>query len=125
MKQIFLSVLLLTSCAGGSNKNYAERGQALCDQLAKELSEITTKEELVSAAPQIEKRYTQIVNLMTEAKIEKEKRPHAFPDNQMPSASSQRLREELERVYEIEGGRRFNDKHTREALYRLDRSVTQ
>ncbi|GAB5412112.1 MAG: hypothetical protein ChlgKO_12260 [Chlamydiales bacterium] len=118
-------LILLAGCAGGSNKNYYERGQTLCDQLAKELHEITTKEELVSAAPQIEKRYAQIVNLMIEAKIEKEKRPHAFPESNMPSPSSQRLQKELQRIYEIEGGRRFMEKHTREALYRLDMSVTQ
>ncbi|MDX8431392.1 MAG: hypothetical protein SNF33_06295 [Candidatus Algichlamydia australiensis] len=119
MKCTIFSLILLVSCAGGSNKNYHERGQSLCDQLAKELSTITTKEELVSRAPQIEKRYAQIVDLMIEAKIEKERRPHAFEKQSEPSLSSERLKKELERIYEIEGGRRFIEKHTRESLYRL------
>ena len=125
MKYILISLIFLIGCSGGSNKNYHERGQALCDQLAKELSTITTKEELVSRAPQIERRYAQIVDLMIEARIEKERRPHAFVDKGDSLLSNERLKKELEKIYEIEGGRRFMEKHTRESLYRLSNNVTQ
>ncbi len=122
MKYLSVFLLFLMSCSGNSNKNYIDRGGAIADQLAKELSGIQTKEELVAQGPKIQKRYSQLVDLMIEARIEKQKRPHAFPANDPPTKSSQNLQMQLMRIYEIEGGRSFMEKLTRESLYRLESS---
>jgi Tfp pilus assembly protein PilP len=113
-----LLLLVLVGCSPSSLEDFQHEGESLSRKLIKELAQIHNKSELHQAAPQLQKRFEQIVDLMIAAR--KYQQTHPDEDLMQDSPVSDALVQELKRIYQIEGGRQVIEKAQREALIRLD-----
>lgn len=115
-----LVLLALSACSPSSLEDFRYEGESICKELAEELKEIGTYEQLVKEAPKIKSYFDQLVSLMIQArKFQKE---HEEDKSFIDSVGSSALLYELKRVYEIDGGRDVIEKAQKEALIRLDAS---
>ncbi len=119
---VFVWVLLLSACNPNSIEDFRYEGEAKSHALAAELRKIHTREQLLKAAPLLKKRFNSLVDLMIEARAFQQKHPEEtagdFDLDQHPASDA--LREELERIYHLEGGKEAIEQAQREALLRLD-----
>lgn len=123
-----ISLLLLGSCAPSSLTDFQKEGEALSKQIAQDLREIDSREELIRAVPLLKKRLNALVDLMIAArKFQSEHPEECLPETEEYVASEDLLKE-LKRIYRIEGGREIIEAVEREPLFRLDefeRSLTR
>jgi hypothetical protein len=127
---LFVILFCLVACSPSSLEDFQREGQALSRELAMELQEIQTREELHKAAPKIKKKFDLLVDLMIEARKFQQKHPeeNGFDPATTDPATSDLLLCELKRIYRLESGRETIEKAQRESLIRLDafeRSVTK
>jgi hypothetical protein len=114
---------MLSACAPNSLEDFQQEGQSLARQLATELQNVQTREDLQKASPKLKKRFDQLVALMIEAR--KFQQAHseessAFDLYSTDPATSDMLLCELKRVYRIESGREIIEKAQKESLIKLD-----
>ena len=107
MKKYFIMAFcLLVSCQPSSLEEFSVEGEGQGRLLLKELREIASREDLVFAEPLLKKRFEKMVDLMIQARTFEQKNPgtegRGFTGNGVLNAA---LKEELERVYSLEGGR--------------------
>lgn len=127
---IFLRALLLcifffstfSSCGSRSLEDFREEGEAISTLLIKELSHIHTRDQLLQSSPKLKQLFGALVDIIIAAQ---EYREHQFSIETLEFSSqslylSERLREELNRVYQIEGARSIVEKCQEHALHRLD-----
>jgi hypothetical protein len=117
MKRV-LVLIFLCGCSPSSVEDFRKEGEALSRQLMENLQNIRTREEVVKAVPRLKHDFEKLVDLMIEARRFQEEEP--FEPDTSNTEVSELLREELKRVYKIEGGREMIEKAQKEALIRLD-----
>ena len=112
----------LTACGPSSQRDFRQEGQAISRELIRELDQIQGRDELLAAQDRLERLYQAIVDCMIEAQeLAEEQGLAPLPQSPEDRALSDRLRESLARVYEMDGGREIVESAQREALIRLDR----
>lgn len=122
MKRLLLFCLasFLTGCSPGSLEDFQREGESRCRTLVLKLQQIETHEQLLRAESDLKKEFEKLVDLMIEAR---EFQLQNF-DEDLPEAienpTSTALKEELRRIYTIEGGREMIERTQQEALVRLD-----
>ncbi len=118
---IFFMLMIATSCGPRSLDDFEEEGEGVIRSLIQELQAIHTREQLLHAAPKLQKQFDRLVTIMMAA----EEFVAAHPDldkgdMQQNHELSDQLRIELNRLYRLEGGRQIIEKCQEKALNRLD-----
>ena len=117
----FLSMLIF-SCGKSTLEDYREEGRSVTKELIQELKKIRNKDQLLVSAAKLQKLFDQMVDVMIAAQnqklelhkqegLELTKEDHDLSDS---------LRFELNRVYNIEGGKAIIEKTQEKALNRLE-----
>jgi hypothetical protein len=118
--KIFFSLLCTAGCSPGSIEDFHWEGESQCRALVDELQAIHDRDELLRAVPKIKKSFEDLVALMIRAREFQEE----HPDESLPLISensfSNKLQQELRRIYTLEGGREIMEGAQQEALVRLD-----
>ncbi|MBX9924709.1 MAG: hypothetical protein K2Y01_11440 [Rhabdochlamydiaceae bacterium] len=113
--------LVLAGCQPTSLEDFQWEGSSYARILLKDLQKIESREDLSKIEPLLKKDFHKIVDVIIQARAFQQKNPEAeisFQNiNPVLNAS---LREELKRVYEIEGGRECVERVQREAMLKLD-----
>lgn len=119
---LLLSFCLLIGCAPSSLEEYQSSSESICREITLELKKVVLREDLVRSVPKLRKKFLSLVDVIIEARKFAETHPQEMTSFSMYSdeVQSEYLREELERVYRIEGGRELIEKAQKEALLRLD-----
>jgi hypothetical protein len=115
-------LLLVAACSPHSSSEFQQEGQALCEDLTQVLQSISSREELLGKEDVLKKKFESLVTLIVEARkaqqseelAEEEGTPYSF------QIASHALKAELQRLYELEGGREIIERSQQEALVRLD-----
>lgn len=124
LKQLFFFFLLLisTGCSPRSLQDYKEEGEGVVRTLVEELKAIRSRDELLSASGRLRRHFDRLAEIMVSA--EEHRREHALSETDecyVPNRElSDQLREELNRLYRIQGGRQIIEKCQEQALHRLD-----
>ncbi len=115
-------LFLCVSCGARSQEDFQQEGQRIAKELANELQRIRTRDELVAAAPSLTRRFDELVDVMIAARQYQQQ--HAWEE--VPELSSDgvqlnvRLQIELQRVFNLDGGRELIEKYQEASLNRLD-----
>lgn len=111
----------LTGCQPTSLEDFQWEGSAQARILLRHLQKIESREDLSLVEPLLKKDFHKIVDIIIQARAFQQKNPEeeiSFQNiNPLLNAA---LREELKRVYEIEGGRECVERVQREAMLKLD-----
>jgi hypothetical protein len=120
--RVLLGVMILSSCAARSMDDYYEEGQTVIRLLVIELEKIHSRQDAIKAASSIKNLFLELVNIMIAAEefSRKNNRNDINDSIRRESIWSDRLREELNRVYSIEGVQEIIEKYQEQSLYRLD-----
>lgn len=114
--------IAFVSCGSHSLEDFREEGEAVSQKLLVELSQIHTRQELLSSQIKLKRLFNDLVIIMIAAQNFREK----HPDADLPELSlenhllSDKLRTELDRIFQIEGARELLEKFQEESLDRLD-----
>lgn len=116
------SLFLLNSCGPSSQEDFHEEGKKLTQQLIIEFSSIESRAELVNKSTRLQKIFDEMVSVMIAAREYREKNPHiAVMDiSDEEHTLSKKLREEMNRIYKIEGCREIVERCQAQALQKLD-----
>lgn len=117
----FLSCLCLAACSPSSHSDFVYESDRICKRLIKDLKGIEHSQDLAASQARLEKDFSDLADLIIEAKKVQLENPDLFLQEILECPSSELLRQELVRVYAIEGGRDMVQKAEREALSRLER----
>lgn len=108
-------IALLASCSPKSPKEVRKRGEQVVGHLISQLQAIDSREELLHALPQLRKDFLELADLAVEGHACLEEGPLPPPNAKL----NQQLREELVRIYALEGGRQMVEEAERDALNHL------
>lgn len=123
MRKLFFlfSFFCLLGCQPTSLEDFQLEGSSLARILLKDLREIETREDLSLMEPILKKDFERIVDLMIAARTFQQKNPEMeLVFQNINTTLNLSLKEELKRVYEIEGGRECVERSQREAMLKLD-----
>lgn len=119
LRNVFLLFLLiLSSCGHRSLEEFKEEGDGITTSLIKELKKVRNRDELLIAAPRIQKIYSQMADLMIAAEQYKKRHPNAEPA-EPNHRLNELLRDELNRLYALEGGKEVLEEAQQQALLKL------
>ena len=114
-------VLLTTSCAPTSLSEYRAEGEGQIKKLLEELTHIDSISQLESKEVRLKKRFSAIADLMIAAKKFQMKHPDEAEDvTTWQIEVSEALKQELTRLYEIQGCAEKIEEIQRDSLHKLD-----
>jgi hypothetical protein len=118
----FFFLLGLAGCGPHSLEDFREEGEKITKVLIVELQKIHTREQLIKNGPLLQKLFNELTTLMIAAREYREKyqEVESLEFTSKNHELSEQLRKELNRLYQLEGGRELIEKYQQEALYRLD-----
>ena len=119
---LLVIAVVLGSCSPHSSEEFQTEGEVLCRSLIETLQPIDSSEKLLSAEPVLKKKFESLVALMIEASTFVQKHPDSWDEgsSQKVSLISVTLKEQLHRIYSIEGGREVIERAQQESLVKLD-----
>lgn len=122
VKLFFLfTLMVLFGCQPTCLEDFQAEGGALARTLLKDLREIESREDLTRIEPLLKKDFEKLVDLIILSRNFQLKNPELELSFQNINASlNLSLKEELKRVYEIEGGRECVERSQRESMLKLD-----
>ena len=122
MTLFFLTTSIFFACSPSSISEYRNEGEGRTRDLIAELENIYSREELVKASPRLKRLFEELVDLIVEAKIDQKERPELFYEDfaKKENRFNDKLRNELNRIYRIDGGRELVEKAQKNALHKLD-----
>lgn len=117
-----LALVFLAGCGPSSIEDFREEGKKTTDAILYTLKQVHTRDELVHSSPKLKSLFNQLVETMIAA--------HEFKDSHFQTETAEfadsdrelslQLKNELKRIYQIEGARELVEKCQEEALHRLD-----
>jgi hypothetical protein len=113
-------LLILFGCSPSSLEDFRHEGESRTRSLVRDLQKIDSQELLLNAEPVLKKHFEKLVDLMIEARQFHLKNADLEPLETEEGTFSLALKEELRRIYAIEGGREVIERAQQEALVRLD-----
>lgn len=118
---VLSSLLSLLACSRNSLEDFKEEAKGITRTISETLRQIHTREELIKQAPRLKKLFNDLTDIIIasnefQKKHPKEDRPALNAEDRLQSDI---LREELNRIYRLEGGREIIEKTQEEALHRL------
>ena len=118
---VFSIILILTSCGPSSLEDFKEEGLSISKSMTEELHQIHSRDDLVASSPRLKKLFGDLVDLIIAAYEFKDSHPEYHLEGvEKLISNSQPLREEVSRIYRIEGARELLEKIQEESLNRLD-----
>lgn len=118
MKKLLLILFFLTGCGPSSVEDCRREANGVMRSLVATLQDVQNQEDLREKGPKIEKDSEALVSLMIRIKKLQEKGGEVKEsDNRM---MSDRLLQEMQRIYQIDGARELMESYQREALLTLD-----
>ena len=115
---LLLLSLFLFSCAPASPEEFANESVYIQKELLKLFRTVETQEDLVEKGPKIRSLSYDLVALIKRANEYYKTTNEEIIQRELPVSKA--LKEEMKRIYEIEGGRSTVEKYQREALFLLD-----
>jgi hypothetical protein len=116
-----LSCLFLYGCSSHTLADYQEEGKSILYSITQQLQKIHTREQLITAGPELQKQFNQLVDVMLAAEAFKQKSKNLEEiEITVNHELSDLLRIEINRLYQIEGGRALIEKSQESALHRLE-----
>ncbi len=121
-KKCLLGIMLfLSACQPSSLEDFQYEGSCQVRLLLEEMAQIETRQDLARMEPILKNRFEKIVFVMMQAKAFQQKHPDCEPVFSAQSAlASERLLDEMQRIYALEGGRESIERAQREAMLKLD-----
>jgi hypothetical protein len=119
---LLLFSCLFSACSYDSYEDFREEGHGVIRSLIKELEVIRSRDDVLSASPQLENLFLRLAQVMATAQQFEAQNPQLT----MPGLSakdhalSDQLRGELNRIYRLEGGKEAIEKCREPALKLLD-----
>lgn len=115
-------VALFVGCSPGSLKDFRHEGESTCRAIISDLQSIENREDLMRMEPILKRRFEKLATIIIEARQFQIAYPEEALSVQMPQENeiSDTLKEELQRVYSIEGGKEIIERVEREAMLKLD-----
>ncbi|MCX6990298.1 MAG: hypothetical protein NTX49_04450 [Chlamydiae bacterium] len=113
---------ILVGCSPGSLSDYRHEGESACRDIIGDLQSIETREDVARLEPVLKRKFEKLVSVIIEARQFQIKYPEealALPV-ELESDVSDLLKDELQRVYRIEGGKEIVERAQRESMLRLD-----
>lgn len=119
---IFFSclALLAAACSSSSLQDYCAQGECIVDEIADELEACACKQDVQKALPRLKKKFLRLATVMMEARDFELRHPDGGRVALSDGRASDRLRGEMMRVYQMEGGRPLIETAEREALEKID-----
>lgn len=117
MKKLFIIFLLLLGCTPSSYEDFQFEGDAHCRKMLNTLKCIQDRQQLLQSQPILRQHFEDLVDLMIEARKFQQRSLEA--KEFYPSFYSIALKEELKRLYKIEGGREIIERTQKQAFLRL------
>lgn len=111
---------LLWGCSPSSTGEFRVEGGTQMGLLLRDLKKIETLEQLVLAEPVLCTRFEELADVMIAARAYQSDHPEEEWPEVDEAGLQALLKEELKRVYGIEGGREIVERAQQEALIRLD-----
>lgn len=118
MKKIFLCLVILLGCNPNSYEDFQCEGDAYCLKMFNTLKAIQDRQQLLQAQPILKQHFEEMVNLIIAAR--RFQIGSLETKDSYPSFYSLRVKEELRRLYQIEGGREIIERAQKQALLRLN-----
>ena len=122
-KLLFLPflTLILYGCSPSSLEDFQREGEALSRTVIEHLESIESHEELLRAEPTLKKDFEAYVDLIKQAReYQAMHSDEVVSDASIDFSVSDELKQQLRRIYAIEGGREIIERAQQEALVRLD-----
>lgn len=123
LKRLFFLLLapLTTACAPTSLSEYRAEGEGQIKKLLEELAQIESVSQLENKEIRLKKRFSTIADLMIAAKKFQIKHPEDIEEvTTWQVEVSEALKNELKRLYEIEGCAEKIEEIQRDSLHKLD-----
>ncbi|QZA59035.1 hypothetical protein [Candidatus Rhabdochlamydia porcellionis] len=117
MKKLFIIFFVLLGCNPSSYEDFQFEGNAHCRKMLNTLKSIQDRQQLLQAQPILKQHFEDLVDLMIAAR--KFQQRSLESKEFYPSFYSIALKEELKRLYEIEGGREIIERTQKQAFLRL------
>lgn len=117
MKKFFLAFLLLLGCNPSSYEDFQFEGDAHCRKMLNTLRCIQDRQQLLQAQPVLKEHFEDLADLIIAAR--KFQQSSLEDKDFYPSFYSIALKEELKRLYEMEGGREIMERTQKQAFLRL------
>ncbi|MGL5627055.1 MAG: hypothetical protein ACRDDW_06050 [Candidatus Rhabdochlamydia sp.] len=118
MKKFFLALLMLLGCSPSSYEDFQFEGDAHCRKILTTLRSIQDRQQLLQALPLLKQHFEDLADLIIAAR--KFQQTSLETKDFYPSFYSMALKEELKRLYQMEGGREMVEKAQKQAFLRLD-----
>ena len=117
----FLSCILI-SCSPNSLEDFRFEGESVTREIVDELKLIHTREDLFTREQSLKRKFEKLVGIIIQARQYQIDFPEEALSQQLlqESESSLELLEEIQRVYQIEGGKECIERAQREPMLRLD-----
>jgi hypothetical protein len=114
--------LLGCACSSSSYEDFQDEGKKITESIASQLSSIHSKEQLLLASPSLTLKFNQLVDVMIAASEYREAHLHIDPIelNDSERENSILLKEQLKKIYAIDGGPELIEKCQEEGLNRLN-----
>jgi hypothetical protein len=118
---LLLTLLLLVGCGSRSLEDFREEGEQTTRSLVAELRQIHTRQELINASPKLKPLFNKLAVTMIAAR----EFQRTYPDQERldlhdrDHGLSDQLRSELNRLYQLDGGREIIEKCEEDALKKL------
>jgi len=112
MIRILFILLALVGCSTPGERARHD-GEQLVRQLTARLEQIRSREELLQAQPELRKLFLSIAQLAAQADSSSAPAPSVDP------LLNRRLKEEMIRIYALDGGRQLIEEAQKSALYHL------
>ncbi|MCI0381972.1 MAG: hypothetical protein L0207_02830 [Chlamydiae bacterium] len=120
-KQIWIGILFfLFGCQIYSSDRIQKKSEECCENILDTFIQIQSHDDLVQMESQLKRQFDELVELIIKAKVFFKKNPHKIPPQLPINSFNDALKEELMRIYKIEGGREVVERAQKEALIRLD-----
>ncbi|MEC7839471.1 MAG: hypothetical protein VX777_05490 [Chlamydiota bacterium] len=116
------TVFLLSSCSSSSPDTYRDEGRSINKSIVKQLQKIHSRSDLIDASTELEGLFNKLVDVMIQSRKYQESGSLAetLPLSKNDHLLSDKLREELNRIYRIPGAKKLIEKSQQSALTRLD-----
>ncbi len=113
MKKIFYAFVFLCGCGPSSLSEYRREGESVALQMTKDLHQVETVGQLEALSPKIKKKLNKLTDLMIASQ------KYSADLQQSETYGSQLLKKELQRIYEMDGGRECFESICGEALQKI------
>lgn len=118
----FFLLLSLISCGSHTLQDFREEGERITQEIIDELQQIYSREDLISSEASLELLFNKLASVMIRARECKDKYPseETLSFSEKNRQQSERLRNELNRIYLFDGAREIIERCQEDGLNRLD-----